>query len=179
MTIYLYKKTHNKTGLKYLGKTTQNPFKYKGSGKDWLPHLSEHGHDVTTEILKECQTKEELRYWGLYYSKLWRVVESDEWANRIPETGGGPGKKAVLVEPPYNVRLPAVNTGKQAVSLTTHHNTLTYTQVSEEATIKAIEEILTKRSLKISNRLQNSINGRQCKGSKRREHIRSAISLRQ
>jgi hypothetical protein len=34
MTIYLYKKTHNITGLKYLGKTAQsNPYKYPGSGK--------------------------------------------------------------------------------------------------------------------------------------------------
>jgi len=32
MTIYLYKKTHNVTGLQYLGKTTRNPFTYKGSG---------------------------------------------------------------------------------------------------------------------------------------------------
>jgi hypothetical protein len=91
MTIYLYKKTHNKTGLQYLGKTTKDPLKYKGSGKDWIPHITEYGNDVTTEILKECETKEELSYWGRYYSDLWNVVESDEWANRIPETGGGSG----------------------------------------------------------------------------------------
>jgi hypothetical protein len=89
MTIYLYKKTHNKTGFKYLGKTKRNPRKYKGSGTDWLPHLNEHGNDVSTEILKECVTKEELSYWGRYYGELWNVVESNKWANRIPETGGG------------------------------------------------------------------------------------------
>jgi hypothetical protein len=91
MTIYLYKKTHNKTGLHYLGKTTKDPFKYKGSGKDWIPHISEHGYDVTTEILKECQSNKELAHWGRYYSALWNVKESPEWANRIPETGGGGG----------------------------------------------------------------------------------------
>lgn len=91
MTIYLYKKTHNKTGLKYLGKTTKDPFDYQGSGKDWKPHLKEHGYDVTTEILKECHSNEELSYWGRYYSALWNVVESNEWANRIPESGGGVG----------------------------------------------------------------------------------------
>jgi len=33
MTIYLYKKTHNQTGFKYLGKTnSKDPHKYKGSG---------------------------------------------------------------------------------------------------------------------------------------------------
>lgn len=90
MTIYLYVKTHNKTGLKYLGKTTsQDPYTYHGSGADWKTHLKEHGIDYTTEIIKECQTKEELNYWGRHYSNLWDVVESTEWANRIPETGGG------------------------------------------------------------------------------------------
>lgn len=93
MIIYLYKKTHNKTGLKYLGKTTRDPFKYGGSGKDWVPHIKKHGYDVTTEILKECSTKEELSRWGRYYSKLWNIVESLEWANRIPESGGGPGRR--------------------------------------------------------------------------------------
>ena len=37
--MYLYVKTHNKSGLKYLGKTIQNPFKYKGSGTYWLRHI--------------------------------------------------------------------------------------------------------------------------------------------
>lgn len=93
MTIYLYKKTHNKTGLQYLGKTKLDPLKYRGSGKDWEPHIKEHGYDVTTEILRECLTKEELSYWGRYYSKLWNVVDDPNWANRIPETGGGYGRK--------------------------------------------------------------------------------------
>jgi hypothetical protein len=91
MTIYLYKKTHNKTGLQYLGKTVQNPFIYKGSGKDWVKHIREHGPDVKTEVIKECQTNEELSHWGRYFSSLWNIVESTEWANKIPETGGGPG----------------------------------------------------------------------------------------
>ena len=91
MTIYLYKKTHNITGLQYLGKTTKDPYKYKGSGKDWTPHINEHGYDVTTEILKECDSNEELSPWGRYYSELWDIVASPYWANRIPETGGGIG----------------------------------------------------------------------------------------
>jgi hypothetical protein len=91
MTIYLYKKTHNKTGFKYLGKTIQDPHLYKGSGKDWLPHIKQYGYDVTTEILKECSSHDELVTWGRYYSDLWDVVKSNEWANRITETGGGDG----------------------------------------------------------------------------------------
>jgi hypothetical protein len=90
MCIYLYVKTHKKTGLKYLGKTTnKDPHAYHGSGADWKTHLKEHGYEYDTEIIRECQTNQELNEWGRYYSNLWNVVESIEWANRIPETGGG------------------------------------------------------------------------------------------
>jgi hypothetical protein len=89
MTIYLYVKTHNKTGLKYLGKTIKDPIKYRGSGIFWKNHIKKYGYDCKTEILKECQTNEEIKEWGLYYSKLWRIVESDEWANLKPESGDG------------------------------------------------------------------------------------------
>ena len=91
MTIYLYVKTHRKTNLKYLGKTSQDPFSYRGSGLDWVPHIKEHGNDCETIILRECETNQEIREWGRYYSKLYNVVDSEEWANRIPETGGGNG----------------------------------------------------------------------------------------
>jgi hypothetical protein len=90
MTIYLYVKTHNKTGFKYLGKTIKkDPHTYTGSGKHWVRHLKKHGYDYSTEILKECQDTNELAYWGLYYSELWNVVESTEWANLKPEKGDG------------------------------------------------------------------------------------------
>lgn len=89
MTIYLYVKTHNKTGLKYLGKTTKDPHTYLGSGVDWKLHLKEHGEEHSTEIIRECQSNQELNEWGHYYSNLWNVADSLEWANRIPETGGG------------------------------------------------------------------------------------------
>ena len=90
MTIYLYKKTHKITGLKYLGKTTaKDPHRYKGSGKIWIRHIKKYGYDVETEILKECDSKEEVKEWGLYYSHLWDVVNSKEWANLIVESGDG------------------------------------------------------------------------------------------
>lgn len=89
--IYLYLKTHKITGLKYLGKTKYNPFTYKGSGIDWKKHIQEYGNNVTTQIIKECKDNEELNIWGRYYSTLWDVVNSAEFANRIPETGGGVG----------------------------------------------------------------------------------------
>ena len=97
MTIYLMVKTHQKTGLKYLCKTTKDPFIYHGSGVDWLKHLKKHGYEHDTEIVMECANQQELYYWGSYYSKLWNVVKGQDdygnkiWANRIPETGGGGG----------------------------------------------------------------------------------------
>ena len=90
MTYYLYHKQHNVTGLNYLGKTIRSdPHKYPGSGVYWSRHLAKHGNDVTTIILKECETEEELIKWGLYYSKLWNVVEDKNWANLTEEAGPG------------------------------------------------------------------------------------------
>ena len=80
----------------YLGKTIRmDPHVYQGSGEYWVPHIKKHGYDVTTEILRECETTEELKEWGLYYSNLWNIVdERDEngnktWANLKPEEGDG------------------------------------------------------------------------------------------
>jgi len=89
--LYLYLKTHNITKLKYLGKTTQNPYTYKGSGIYWNRHIKKHGNDVTTVVLKECNTIEDFEYWGIYYSTLWNIVDSIEFANLVPETGTGSG----------------------------------------------------------------------------------------
>lgn len=92
---YLYVKTHRKTGLKYLGQTKKNPFKYKGSGVDWLRHIIIHGNEVDTEIILTTENIEERNYWGRHYSKVWNIVNAQDdygnkiWANRIPETGGG------------------------------------------------------------------------------------------
>lgn len=90
MTIYtLYIKTHKKTGLKYLGQTTQNPFTYQGSGTRWLHHINKHGYDVDTDILLETTDKEELSNTGIYYSELWNVVRSNDWANIMIENASG------------------------------------------------------------------------------------------
>lgn len=86
---YLYTKTHNITGLKYLGFTSKDPYGYRGSGKYWKLHLSKHGNDVTTIVLAECDTILQIREIGLYYSELFSVVDSCEWANLKPESGDG------------------------------------------------------------------------------------------
>jgi hypothetical protein len=87
--IYLYLKTHNITKKKYLGKTVKNPYKYSGSGTYWREHLRRYGNDVTTKILFETESKEELVKKALQYSNLWDVANNPEFANTIPEMGDG------------------------------------------------------------------------------------------
>jgi len=87
--IYLYIKTQNKTGLKYLGKTVQDPFTYKGSGKRWTNHIKKHGNDVTTEIVGTYETIDDLRSDSIIISEKYNIVNSEQWANLRPETGDG------------------------------------------------------------------------------------------
>ena len=87
--MFIYVKTHNKTGLKYLGKTKQDPYKYRGSGIKWRDHISKHGYDVTTEIIYESSNDDDIKRMGIYYSNKFNVVESEEWANLMMEEGNG------------------------------------------------------------------------------------------
>lgn len=92
---WLYIKQHNKTGLKYFGKTlSKNPERYKGSGVYWRRHLKIHGNDVTTIWLQLFTTYHELIDYAVTFSATHNIVESTEWANLIPETGedGGSNK---------------------------------------------------------------------------------------
>ena len=85
---YLYVKTHNKTGLKYFGKTTKvDPFKYKGSGTRWLRHLKAHGNDVSTEIVGVFDDETWCSLYAIEFSVANNIVESAEWANLTVETG--------------------------------------------------------------------------------------------
>jgi hypothetical protein len=95
---YLYVKTHCVTGLKYFGKTTNDPHRYSGSGKHWLAHLKKHGHDHTTEVIGFYTDKYECMQVALQYSEKNNIVESAEWANMIVENGldGGATKREYL-----------------------------------------------------------------------------------
>ena len=85
----LYVKTHNQTGLKYLGMTTNPSSKYPGSGKKWKNHIQKHGRDISTQILLATEDKQEFRDTALFFSNLWAVETSTEWANCKPEEGQG------------------------------------------------------------------------------------------
>jgi hypothetical protein len=90
----LYLKTHNKTGKKYLGQTTRDPYTYKGSGTLWNKHLDKHGNDVTTQVLFESSDAKLFQKTALEYSKKFNVVNNREFLNLIDEDGGNLGGTA-------------------------------------------------------------------------------------
>lgn len=175
MTIYLYVKTHNDTGLKYLGKTSaKDPHAYPGSGKYWVSHLKKHGFTYKTEILRECETKEEVKEWGEYYSNLWDVVRSKEWANFRPETGDGgatrgmTGKKHTKAT---KIKISEKNKGhkhtdeaKKKIGAAAKNRT-----VSEETKEKHRNKVWSEKA--IQNRLNNCLaSAAKRKGTKNPEH---------
>ena len=94
IVFYLYHKM-SPSGLNYLGITHKNPYKYGGSGVYWKKHLKAHNvkiNEIQTLILFETSNYSELCQRGIYYSELYDIVNSDKWANLIPETG----EKSVL-----------------------------------------------------------------------------------
>lgn len=162
MTIYLYVKTHRLTGMKYLGKTTaKNPHKYSGSGKYWKAHLNKHGFDYDTEILRECNSNEEIKECGEYYSNLWNIVESNEWANLSIENGNGGERlgasermrKMRSGQKPWNKGRPLTQTEKDH-QRTMHLGKITSTITKEKQRIsklgKKMSE-LTKEKLRLAH----------------------------
>lgn len=85
--IFLYVKTHNKTGLKYFGQTTSaDPHRYRGSGTRWINHIRVHGYDVTTEIVGKFVDRAACLAIAVEFSSTHNIVESNEWANLKIET---------------------------------------------------------------------------------------------
>lgn len=89
--VYLYVKTHDVTGLKYFGRTTEDPYRYSGSGAYWTRHLEEYGNRVTTTVLGYYIDEDELRSAALEFSAKNRIATSTDWANLLPEDGGQAG----------------------------------------------------------------------------------------
>lgn len=100
--ITLMIKTHNQTGLKYFCKTNRKDYiEYLGSGKYWRNHLKSHGNDISTEVYAQFEEEcDELVEVALKFSKENNIVESEEWANMIPEDGlgGGSWMKGLTLE---------------------------------------------------------------------------------
>ena len=99
--IYLYEKLHLKTGLKYFGKTTQDPSSYLGSGVAWTRHLKEHGEQhVVNKNVWAFEIFDEAREFATQFSMDNDIVNSNEYANLIPEklTGGDTSNTAAYIE---------------------------------------------------------------------------------
>ena len=95
----LYIKQHSITGLKYFGKTTQDPLKYKGSGIYWTNHIKKHGrkHVINLWISEPYTDSITITEFALAFSKEHNIVESKLWANIEPENGlnGGGSNKGI------------------------------------------------------------------------------------
>lgn len=84
----VYIKTHNKTGLRYFGKTTRTDVEaYRGSGTRWKWHINKHGYDCKTVVVLSSRYKEELEAFCSTFSTEMDIVKSKDWANLIPENG--------------------------------------------------------------------------------------------
>ena len=95
---YLYVKQHNKTGLKYFGKTTKkDPLKYKGSGLHWKRHLKIHGNDVKTLWVQLFENEQELIEYAKKFSEENNIVNSDKWANLKNENGLDGGRESGFI----------------------------------------------------------------------------------
>jgi hypothetical protein len=113
---YLYIKKHSVTGLKYFGKTTKsNPYKYLGSGKHWKRHIKKHGKQfVKTIWLSEPYIDTSITEVALLISEHWDIVNSNEWANLIPENGiNGGSLKGGTLSAEHKAKLSASHTGKK------------------------------------------------------------------
>ena len=80
---------HNITGLKYFCKTTllDRVHRYKGSGVVWTKHMREHGFNVKVGLLGFYIDKDRCLNAAKNFSIENNIVDSDEWANLVIETG--------------------------------------------------------------------------------------------
>jgi hypothetical protein len=126
--VSLYIATHNKTGLKYFGKTqvylteAELQSKYHGSGKKWNDHLKEFGDDVTMKLYGIYSTnkndKNYVKPIALKLSEEWDIVESNEWANSKQENGVDGNPKGVCPAKGWNKGIPALEENIQKARLT-------------------------------------------------------------
>lgn len=109
---WLYVKEHNVTGLKYLGKTTADPYTYQGSGVHWTNHIKKHGNDVTTSWAHLYNDPAILQNEALFFSKVFDVVNSSKWANLMVEDGFTGGNTYIRT-PEHNLLMSEATTGKK------------------------------------------------------------------
>lgn len=86
---YLYLKS-SPLGKMYLGMTKRDPYKYIGSGIDWIAHIKENNisrNSIHTEIIFCSDDEDEFSRFCIEKSNQLKVVDSDLFLNRIIESG--------------------------------------------------------------------------------------------
>jgi hypothetical protein len=80
---------HNITGMKYFCKTTlfYRIRSYKGSGAAWTKHLKEHGKNIKVTVYGFYLNEHTCVNAATSFSIENNIVESNEWANLVIETG--------------------------------------------------------------------------------------------
>jgi len=133
---WLMIKRHEVTGLKYLCKTNKSTkeemLAYKGSGTRWTNHINSHGREhVVTDWYCLYTDRDECVNVASELSHKYNVVESDEWANLIEETGlhgGSKGLKRIITD---DLRLKLSEAAKNR-SRQHRHNEQTKKLISEK-----------------------------------------------
>lgn len=101
METFLYIKEHSISGMRYFGKTTKDPYVYKGSGKYWINHIKKYGiENIRTLWVSKFDNIEDLKEFAIFFSEFFDVVGSSNWANLIVENGLDGAPKGVLNKGP-------------------------------------------------------------------------------
>jgi hypothetical protein len=87
--VFLMMKKHNITGLLYFCRSVSDPYSYHGSGIEWLAHLKENGRNVSNIWLRKFENCDDprLEKMARRISTELDIVESEKFANKIPEYG--------------------------------------------------------------------------------------------
>lgn len=143
MTIYLYIKRHAKTGLKYFGKTIQNPYEYQGSGVYWNRHLDIHGREhIQTVRIWSFDNQQECTNFALSFSKKHNIVKSKDWANLMEENGISGGAVENNYFKIYNLQ-PKSSNWKHSQSVKKSGKIISQNSYSKESKIKRSTTLLS------------------------------------
>ena len=93
MILYLYIKQCLHCNLKYFGKTTRDPLKYRGSGLYWLAHMKKYKCKSKTLEIFSFNSQKSATSFALKFSKKNNIVDSPLWANLKYENGRDGGSE--------------------------------------------------------------------------------------
>ena len=142
-------------GIKYFGKTSQNPYTYTGSGTIWKDRIKKYGKEniKTLWVSELFLDPQSIHDYALNFSKENQIVESSEWANLQAENGiaGGrwinPGFPGVGKRAAETKRLRGINPGGSSESCARGNQTKKNNGIDVTAQLNT-PEIKEKRKIK-------------------------------